>query len=217
MLKKLDITSISNLRTFISKFNGWSWFIFIISQVLISTLIFVIPFEDELWVTLSIILFGAKTGFVLSTIAIMLVSLLLYLLGRNFGTKLASKFVGEETVVSMQNKLEVKGKLSLPFIYFIPFLPHDALCLVAGLSKMNFWYFFVITLLIRPIEILAVCFLGGGIIDWKTLSTFDYLLVTNIAIVDFYLLKKLAHKMESKLQHKRAKDNNLNNKIEKND
>jgi len=202
LLDKFNITNVKTLRQFISKFGMWSWVVYLLVQVVISTPIFVMPLEDEMWVSLSILLFGVKQGFVLSVLGMILTSSLLYLIGNKLGVKVAGKIIGEEDLQRVQNKFDVKNKLSLPFMYLIPFFPHDALCVVAGLSKMKFIYFFIITLLFRSFEIVSICFLGNGFIDWKSLSVFEWCVVANLAVIDIYLMRKLQHFMENKLDKK---------------
>lgn len=204
LLDWLDITNIKTLREFISKFGAWSWVVYILAQVIISTPIFVMPFEDELWVTLAILLFGAKIGCLLSIISMLIISSLLYLIGNKLGGKIAKRLVGEQELLNIQQKLSVKGKLSLPFLYFTPFFPHDSLCVVAGLTKMNFGYFLLVTALIRPLEIIAICFLGGELIKWSNLSAFEWVVFANLIIIDIYLMKKLANLMEKRLEKNKS-------------
>lgn len=206
LLKHFNITSINTLRNFISKFGAWSWIVFIVIQVILSVPIFVIPLEDELWVTLSILLFDNKFGFVISAIAMAITSAILYLLGRKLGVKIAEKIVGEKNLKEFQAKYDIKNKLSLPFMYLIPFIPHDMLCVSSGLSKIKFWYFILITIPLRSIEIVAICFLGGEFIVWKELRLFDWLILVNLALIDFVLLKKLQNFMENKLANKKDKE-----------
>jgi len=207
LLDYFGITNVKTLRDFVSKFGAWSWLVFILLQCLISTPIFVMPLEDELWVTLSILLFGVKVGCVISIISMIATSSLLYLIGKVFGFKLAKKLVGEKTLNDVQQKFSVKSKLSLPFLYLIPFFPHDALCILSGIGKMRFIYFAIITLFMRSIEIVSICFLGGGFIDWAELTKFEWLVFVNLLIIDIYLLLKLQKIMEKKITHK--KDNHL--------
>lgn len=206
LLDYFNITSVSTLRKFISNFGAWGWLVFLIVEVVISTPLFVIPLEDELWVTLAILLFGAKLGCILSVSAMLISSALLYLFGRTCGFNLIKKFVGEKTLIDVQQKFSVKSKLSLPFLYLIPFFPHDVLCIVAGSSKMSFWYFIIITALMRSIEIISICFLGGGLIKWGELTCFDWLVLANLLIIDIYLLTKLQKYMEKRLENKSDKN-----------
>lgn len=202
LLDKYEISNVKTLRNFIGKFGVWSWIIYLLIQVIISTPIFVIPLEDEMWVTLSILLFGVYKGFLLSVAGMILTSSLLYLVGSKFGVKIASKIIGKEELENVQSKFDVKNKLSLPFMYLIPFFPHDVLCVVAGLSKMKFLYFFIVTLFLRSVEIISICFLGKSFIEWKSLSMFEWCIIGNLAIVDIYLLRKLQNCMENKLNKK---------------
>ncbi|MBQ8430884.1 MAG: TVP38/TMEM64 family protein [Clostridia bacterium] len=217
LLDKLNITSISNLRRYINKFEDKSWLVFVVAQVLISTPIFIIPFEDELWVTVALLLFSPKLAFVVCAISTIIVSALLYLMGRILGSKVVAKIVGEEELKSVQEKFSVKSKLSLPIMYFIPFFPHDTLCLVAGISKMNFWYFMLITILIRPIETVCLCFLGAELINWSSLSKFDWIVFINLICIDLFMLKKLQVYMEKKLENKNITEtkNQVNNESTK--
>ena len=95
LLDKFNITNVKTLRQFISKFGMWSWVVYLLVQVVISTPIFVMPLEDEMWVSLSILLFGVKQGFVLSVLGMILTSSLLYLIGNKLGVKVAEKIIGE--------------------------------------------------------------------------------------------------------------------------
>ena len=112
-----------------------------------------------------------------------------------------------------QNYLSVKGEIMLPILYAIPLFPHDTLCILAGLSKMKYWYFAPITLVMRSIEIASLCFLGSGIIDFGALTTFDWLVAINVLIIDVYLLLKLHKYVDAKVKrtntnkHKGAEDN----------
>lgn len=209
LLDKFNITSISTLRKFISNFGGWAWVVFLLVQIALSVPIFVVPFEDELWVSLSIILFGVKIGFVLSVISMISVSSILYFCGKKFGSVLANKFIGEKVVADVSQKFNKKSKLSLPVLYLIPLFPHDVVCVIAGIGKLNFIYFFFVTLVMRSLEIVAICFMGGTLIPWYALSVFEWLILGNLIIIDIYLLTKLQKFMEKKLEEKSNKQNSL--------
>ena len=202
LLKKFDITNIKTLREFVGKFGSCSWLVFIIIQLVLSVPIFVVPLEDELWVSLSIILFGAKKGFVLSMVGMALTSYILYLLGRVFGVKLANKIVGEKLMKETQSKTKFSSKFSLPFMYLIPFFPHDVLCMISGINKMNSIYFMVVTIIMRSLEIIAICFFGGDFINWKNVSPIEWVILLNLLVIDIMLLFKLKKILERRLEQK---------------
>lgn len=200
LLKVLDITNIKSLRNFIGKFGGWGYVVFVILQVLISLPIFVVPFEDEFWVALGIILFGVKWACILSIISMLIISTLLYLMGKCCGEKFLKKLVGEKALMEMQENYAISNKISLPILYMIPLFPHDVLCITSGITKINFPYFFVVTAIMRSLEVVSLCFLGGSLIAWKNLTRFDWIVLANLVIVDIYLLGKLKKYLESKVK-----------------
>lgn len=203
LLKKFNITNIKTLRDFVEKFKNWGPIIFLITQVVLSVPIFVVPLEDELWVTLSIVLFGAKKGFLLSIAGMALTSLSLYILGRVFGVKLANKIIGEKAFSETQKKTEFSSKFSLPFLYMIPFFPHDVLCMLSGVKKMNGVYFMLVTVFMRSFEIIALCFLGGDVIKWEKITAIQWVIIINLIIVDIILLFKLKNFLEKQINKKR--------------
>lgn len=203
LFKRFDINNIKTLREFVEKFKEWGWVVFLLTQVVLSVPIFVVPLEDELWVSLSILLFGAKKGFMLSMLGMALTSFILYMLGRVFGVKLAGKIVGEKALKDAQEKTEFTSKFSLPFLYMIPFFPHDVLCMLSGVKKMNGLYFMIITVFMRSFEIIALCFLGGDFINWKSISLIEWIIIINLIVVDILLLFKLKNCIEKRMTEKR--------------
>lgn len=202
LLNKFNITDIKTLRNFISKFGTLSWVVFLIAEVILSTIVFVIPFEDELWISLAILLFDVNSGFVLSVVGMILTSSFLYLIGNKLGIKVASKIIGKKELENIQNKYDIKSKHSLPLMYLIPLFPHDSLCVVAGLSKMNFVYFFVVTLIMRSFEIFNLCFFASGVLNLSNLSALDWFCLINLIVIDFYLLLKLKNFIKRKISKK---------------
>ena len=78
-----------------------------------------------------------------------------------------------------------------------PFFPDDILCLVAGMTKMSFKFFFITMLIARPLAIIPTCYLGGGTIipysGWG-LIVWGTLIVLMIAL--FVLSYKYQNKIE---------------------
>ena len=64
---------------------------------------------------------------------------------------------------------------------------------------MKLGYFVIVTALMRSLEIVSICFLGGGLINWASLSVFDWLVLINLLVIDIYLLTKLQKVMEKRL------------------
>ena len=149
---------------------------------------------------LGIALLGGKIAFISNLIAIFFSTSILFLIGDKFGEKFAKKFIGEKDFIETQNLLDLKSKLWLPILFVIPIVPDEAICLVAGMTKIKYWYLLLVSLLYHSLEIGFLCFLGSNIINWAALTTFDWIMLTNIAIIDIVLLRKLEKFLENKIK-----------------
>ncbi|MBQ7797625.1 MAG: TVP38/TMEM64 family protein, partial [Clostridia bacterium] len=160
ILKACGLTSVNKIRNFISSTGVWGYIVFFLFQVVASTFICIIPFEDELLTSIAIVLFGPVKGFFIASFNMFVTSSLQFVIGRYFCKGLIIKLIGGDGVDKYQNYLKVKGEIMLPILYAIPLFPHDSLCILAGMSKMKYWYFAIVTLIMRSLEIACVCFFG---------------------------------------------------------
>lgn len=206
ILKACGLDSVDSIRAFVSKFGGWSYVAFFVFQVVTSTFICVIPFEDELLTASALILFGSLKGFLIGSFNMFVTSSIQFVIGRKFCRKIVAKFMGEKSLIKYENYLKVKGEVMLPALYCIPLFPHDSLCILAGMSKIKYWYFAIVTAILRSLEIASICFLGSGIIDYSAFSIFDWIVVINLLVIDAFLLIKLEKFIEKKVESKASKN-----------
>ena len=199
VLKACGLGTVDEIRNFVARSKGWSYVVFFVFQVVVSTFICVIPFEDELLTGVAIVLFGPLKGFLVASFNMFVTSCVQYIIGRYFCKSLVAKIIGGNSVEKYQKTFKVKGMILLPALYLIPLFPHDSLCVLSGLAKMKFWYFAIVTLIMRSIEIASLCFLGSGLIDFGAFEIIDWIIVANLVIVDAYLLIKLQRFVESKI------------------
>lgn len=204
-LDSLGITSVDGLRTLIASCGAWGWVVFILLQVLVTTLLCFVPATSMTFIIVSIILFGAWQGFLISSIGVILSSMAMFLLGRLGGEKIAIKMVGEEGLKKAQDLLAVKSKIYLPLMLLFPFFPDDALCMVAGITKMRWWEFLLIVICCRTIGVAMTCFLGSDLIDWSALSIIDWFVFISVCLIDLYIIYRLADKLETKIKEKKDK------------
>jgi len=202
-LKALGVTSIEGIREIISKCGALGWIVFIVLFVLASTLLCFIPGTSATFIAVSILLFGTLKGFIISTISVFTASSLMFLIGNTLGEKAAVKLVGKESLEKAQNLLDVKSKMLLPLMFLFPIFPDDALCLVAGMTKMRYWYFAVVVAIFRTIGIGSICFLGSGVIDWSVLSLVDWFVLGSVCAFWLILIFKYQHKIEQFITRKK--------------
>ncbi len=196
ILRACGVTNIASLREIVADCGAWGWIVFIALFTLCSTLLCFIPGTSATFIGVAIILFGPAYGFIISTISVFLASSIMFVLGNTLGERVAVKLVGKESLEKAQNLIDVKSKIFLPLMFLFPVFPDDALCLVAGMTKMKYWYFAVIVAIFRTIGISTICFLGSGLINWGALSLIDWFVLINVCVFDIVLIFKYQHKIE---------------------
>ena len=215
ILRACGVTSIDGLREIITKCGAWGWIVFIALFVACSTLMCFMPGTSATFIAVAIVLFGALNAFIICTISVFLASSLMFLLGNTVGEKAAIKLVGKESLEKAQNLLDMKSKMLLPLMFMFPVFPDDALCMVAGMTKMKYWYFAIVALIFRTIGIATICFLGSGFIDWSTLSLIDWFVLVNVVVFDIVLVFKYQDKLEKFILKRRSKNKNTEIKQQK--
>ncbi|MBF2055317.1 MAG: VTT domain-containing protein [Candidatus Sericytochromatia bacterium] len=116
------------------------------------------PIPGQLMGLLGGWLFGFWGGLSLSLLGLALGSLLVMLAGRWLGRHLLPLFLKPVQQVRFANLLESGGYFSFLMIFLLPALPDDAICLLAGMTRLNLG------------TLLLVCVLGRlpgmGVLSW---------------------------------------------------
>lgn len=214
ILKALGITSIDGLREIVEQCGAWGWIVFSLLFIISSSLLCFIPGTSATFIAVSIILFGAIKGFIICSVSVFITSSLLFLIGNTLGEKAAIKLVGKESLERAQNLLDMKSKMFLPLMFLFPVFPDDALCLAAGMTKMRYRYFALITAIFRSVGVATICFLGSGLINWAALSIVDWFMLVSVCAFWLILIFKYQDKLEKFIIRKGKKDNppSTNNK-----
>ena len=198
ILKACNITSIGNLKSFINKSGKYAILIYtLILAISLITFCF-IPLLNAAMTILGIVLFGSKIAFISNLLAVTISTTILFIIGDKLGEKFIKKLIGEKSLNEVQNLIDHKSKFWLPFLFIMPGIPDEAICLVAGMTKMKYWYLLLVSLLYHSVEIGICCFIGSGIINWSTLSVFDWILFINLILIDIFLLIKFEKYLEKR-------------------
>ncbi len=205
-LNSFGITSVEGLRSLITKSGAWSWLVFLLLQIVVTTLLCFVPASSMTFIIVSVILFSAWKGFLISLTGVIISSMAMFLIGRFGGEKVAIKLVGKESLRKAQNLLAIKSKIYLPMMFIFPMFPDDALCMVAGMTKMRWWEFLLIVIFCRSIGVATACFLGSDFINWKALSVIDWFTFISVCLIDIYLIFKISNKIEAKIKQKKEKE-----------
>ena len=154
------INSIQKLKKIVESGGIFSFIVFVILQIL-QTTVLQIP---AIFVTIAgTLVFGKWTAFILSYIAVMIGSIIMFWIGRKAGRKFLNWLVGIEVANKWIDKIS-QGKYLYFLMMLFPMFPDDVLCVVAGFTDMSFKYFFVTNLIARAIGIACTVFFGSGAI-----------------------------------------------------
>lgn len=171
------------VQAYIEQFGAWSKLVYVLI-VFVSIILAVIP--NNIVAMAGGYLYGIWPCIGLTLIGAILGSLAAFGLARAFGRPLIYQVVKPETMQKIETKLE--GKNSLLFILFmlIPFIPGDAVCYAAGLTKMSFRQFIVLVSITRIPGTTVSAYMGGGNIAWWIWVIFFVALFIIVAIAAKY-------------------------------
>ncbi|MBR4999290.1 MAG: VTT domain-containing protein, partial [Clostridia bacterium] len=188
------------LRNIIIKSGNFSIIVYVIIMIVILTCFCFVPYLNVTLTVLGIVLFGAKLAFIANIIAVFFSTTILFFIGDKLGEKFARKLVGEKSFNEAQNLIDRKSKLWLPILFVLPCIPDEAICLVAGMTKIKYWYLLLVSLLYHTVEIGVCCFIGSGLIPWSSLTLFDWIVFINLVLIDIYLLLKFEKYLEKRIK-----------------
>lgn len=206
VLKQFGMTNINNLKSLVERSNQYGIIIFFLIEVLLFVCFSFVPMIDSALALLGAIIFGPFVNFFVSTLAEIVACSIMFFLGDKCGEKLAVKMIGKKELAHAQDLVDGKSKLFLPVCFLVPIFPEEALSLVAGMTKMKYWYFLSVVTICKAIDIALISFLGGGFINWSALGFIEWFMLINIIIIDLFLLIKYRGKIEKRLKKKNKKE-----------
>lgn len=197
ILKAFNIDSIDTLKSIIQNAGQLSILVYFLIFTTSLILLCFVPLLATTITCLGIYIFNPLTAFVVCMISNLVATSILFLIGDKFGEGIARKLIGRKNFDDAQNLVDSKSKVLLPILYFIPCVPDEALALIAGMTKIKYWYLITVSLIYHAVELGLFFFLGSNLIDWKNLRIIDWIFILNFLIVDYFLIKKLENKLKN--------------------
>lgn len=158
---KTDEEKIDALVKLINDAGVWSMAVYVLIQVL---QVVILPLPAVVCYVPGAQVFGALPATLLASLGVLIGSVINYFIGKVFGKKVVVWIAGKETTEKYAAYFAKRGKVLFLLMQILPFFPDDILCMVAGLTSMNFAYFTGVIVLVRPLIIAVYCFLGEGTI-----------------------------------------------------
>ena len=114
-------------------------------------------------------IFGFWKGWGLTTLGLVIGSLVAMTLARLLGISLVRKIVPEKIIQSFDKVISDGGYMTFFMIFLLPALPDDAVCFLAGLTKLKLLPLSVVCLLGRAPGMAVLSLTGAGFADGMTL------------------------------------------------
>lgn len=198
------IHSAQELREWIAGYGAWGGVVFFILQTLT---VIVAPIPSNISTMAGALALGFAQGFFISIAAVFTGSVIMFLLARHFGARFVARFVEKGVIAKYLPIIEEKRDVFLFMAMLLPFFPDDALCIIAGLTRIPTMRFCLIALIARPWGLLFAALVGGGVI---TMPMWGWVII-GVAGAGIFLLSlkygpKLEERMLKRLGQKRDAD-----------
>ncbi len=163
--------------------EGSEW-IFILVQVL--QVVFA-PIPGQAAAFAGGFIFGFWKGWFLTTLGLVIGSLIAMVLARLLGISLVRKVVPDSIIQRFDKVISDGGYMTFFMIFLLPALPDDAVCFLAGLTKLKLLPLSIVCLLGRAPGMLVLSLTGAGFADGFALSVQVLFAVMMIASVVLWL------------------------------
>lgn len=154
------MSSIDTFKEYIQSCGEKAYGIFFLIQFMS---VIIAPIPSNVSAVVGGNIFGMWQSFLISFLAIISGSLVVFLLARKFGKPFTSKLVSPKITQKYEKLISSKkGELLVGILFLLPFLPDDAIGLLVGLSTMKLSRYFTILILTRPWEIMGASAIGSS-------------------------------------------------------
>lgn len=195
ILQAYDLTDVSKIKQLISQSKEYGLLVYFIICTFSSVLLCFVPILGTALTSIGIVLFGPIYTCVVTILSNLVSSSVLFLIGDKLGENFARKLIGRESFEQAQDLINGKSKAILPILYIIPIFPHEALTLVAGMTKLKYWYVILVNFMHSIIDLILALFIAGDIIIWSNLRLIDWMVLINLLIIDIVYLFKINNKI----------------------
>ena len=213
-LKALGIMSVDSLREKIEKFGTSAWVIYLLLQVVCTSLLCFVPATSMTFILVGMALFGNWEPwkvFVLCFSGVILASVVMDLIGRFGGSRLIQFIIGKDEYDSTMELVQEKGMVYVPVMYLLPVFPDDAICMIVGATKMNFLVHLIEIITCRGIGcatiVFGLNFIPKDITTFTSKNIFDYVVVALVIILGvsciFYIARKIDKRLSQYLKKKK--------------
>lgn len=187
------VSTPQSMEEYIRRFSPYSQLVFFLLQL---ATVILAPIPSNLTAAAGGILFGTVQAFLLTFGAVVLGSVIVFLLARWLGQGFVERFVNEKVSGKYLELIRVKRDTFLTLALLFPFFPDDLLCILAGLTDIPLRRYVIIVALARPWGLLVASAVGGSALN----IPLPFMLVIGLAGFGLFLLGlKYGDRIERKL------------------
>lgn len=150
---------IAALKQMLVNTGGWGMLVYFLIQVL---QVVILPLPALVCYLPGAYIWGPLIATLIASAGVICGSLICYVIGKFWGKRAVEWVAGKENTEKYAAYLGKRGKVVFVLMQLLPFFPDDILCMVAGLTAMNFPFFLITIVLVRPLIIAGYCYLGSG-------------------------------------------------------
>jgi uncharacterized membrane protein YdjX (TVP38/TMEM64 family) len=150
----------TELRAWIRQFGPLAPLVFIVAQ---TVQVIVAPVPGQVMALVGGYLFGSVAGTIYSMIGVIIGSAIAFSIARRWGRPAVERMIQDEIIERFDGFVETIGVPGLLLFVFIPGLPDDAICFLAGLTRFRLVTFLAVILVGRSPAYIITTFAGDGL------------------------------------------------------
>lgn len=147
-------------------------------------------------------LFGPVLGTLYSMIGLIIGTYMAFFLSRKYGRPLVEKFVAPDTLKKFDHFSQEKGLITLFLIYLLPALPDDAICYIAGLTKIRIRILMIISTIGRFPGFIVLNLVGAGLSQQNSQQAIIIFIIFMLISIFLFLYKNKIEKLMMKIINK---------------
>lgn len=148
------------IKSFFNQYGSYANLVFVGIQIL---QVVIAPIPGQLMGTLGGFIFGFWYGLLLTMIGLTIGSFIAIYFSRIIGNKFVRRFVPKPLMEEFDDLIKHGGVLNFFMVFLLPALPDDAVCFMAGLTKLKIWKLIIACILGRLPGMAVLAFVGSSL------------------------------------------------------
>ena len=186
-------TPVEALREVIAGAGVWAGAVYFALQMMT---VIIAPIPSNISMMAGALALGFWPAMILGVLAVIAGSVIVFLAARALGRNAVQRFLDKGVMEKYLPIIEEKQDMFLFLTMLFPFFPDDALCMLAGLTKIPLGRFVAIMALARPWGLIVAALLGSGALS---LPVWAWAVIGGAGLLIFVFAMKYSAQIEEAL------------------